>query len=114
MACMIEPSSGAGAGLTRVYLISFASVWDAVLDHIASKRRWELVQADEEVGEIWATRATGLRGKNKNDVRVRVSLDHNGLTQVTATATATMKPRPEHSARLVKTFLANLDRRVSA
>lgn len=66
----------------RTYTASFARVWDAITEDIRTRRRWELVHADEELGIVTARCRTFLGFVD--DVTIWVTLDENALTRVEA------------------------------
>lgn len=65
----------------RVYAAPFAQVWDAILDHIASRRGWDLAHKDEELGIITVRCRTPVL-RFIDDLTIWVGLDENGLTWV--------------------------------
>lgn len=66
----------------RTYTAPFARVWDAIMKDIRTRRRWELVHADEELGIVTARCRTFLGFVD--DLTIWVGLDENALTRVEA------------------------------
>ena len=73
----------AGPPNGRTYSASFAAVWDALLEDVRGRRRWELAHADEDLGMLTVRCRTPVLGL-VDDLTVWVRLDENAMTRVDA------------------------------
>lgn len=71
----------------RTYAVPFAGVWDAVAAEIRSRRRWELVHADEERG-LFTVVCRSLLRRHVDDLSIWIHLDEYGLTRLDVRAGA--------------------------
>lgn len=65
----------------RLYAVPFALVWDALLEEIRRRSRWELAHADEEIGML-TVRCRSRIFRFVDDMTIWVRLDENGMTRV--------------------------------
>lgn len=75
-----DPEGPAG----RLYTAPFARVWDALLDEIARRSRWELVHKDEGLGMLSVQCRLPVLRFLVDDLTVWMTLDENALTRVEA------------------------------
>jgi hypothetical protein len=96
----------------RSYPVPFITVWDAVLATAALSRRWTVVDADPQRGEVHAEAQTAL-WKFTDDVTILVSLAEDGLTRVDMqSASRVGRADLGTNARRIARFLHALDRRL--
>jgi uncharacterized protein (DUF1499 family) len=96
----------------RTYPVPFATVWDEIINMIASHSRWALVRADEGTGLIHAEAKT-LVFRLIDDVRFKLKLDKNALTRVDMwSASRKGKGDLGVNARRIGGFFRDLDRRL--
>lgn len=96
----------------RLYMAPFARVWDALLEEIRRRPRWELAHQDEELGML-TVRCRSLALRFVDDLVVWVGLDEDGLTRVEArSASRVGKGDLGVNRRRVVGLLENLDRAV--
>lgn len=101
-----EPGGPAG----RTYATPFATVWDALVNDIGRRRRWDLVHADEELG-ILTVRCRSLVWRLVDDLVIWVSLDENALTRVDARSRSRVgKGDLGVNRRRIQRLLQRLDR----
>ncbi len=93
----------------RLYTASFAAVWDAALEDIRSRGRWDLVHHDEELGLI-TVRCRGGFASGTSLLSVWVSLDGNGLTRVDLRAVPEGRRGPGAGERRIRDLVQSLDR----
>ena len=93
----------------RLYTASFASVWDHLLDEIRSRRLWDLVHCDEDLGLI-TVNCRGILTTGKGSLTIWVSLDDNGLTRVDLRSVPNARLDLGASERRVRGLLDRLDR----
>lgn len=98
----------AGGPPGRLYLASFATVWDRVLETVRQRRRWELVHHDEELGLV-TVRCRGFLPRSISLLNIWVSLDGNGLTRLDARSVPDGRRAAVPGDRLVREFLAGVD-----
>ncbi len=99
----------------RTYAIPFVRVWDAAMELTSgSLRGWSLLEADEGRGTLLAESRTFVF-RSVDQVRIEVSLDHNGQTRVdVASASRLGKGGMGKNARRIRRFFRALDRKVGA
>lgn len=67
----------------RAYAAPFARVWDALLEEIRRRPRWELGHKDEELGML-SVRCRSPVFRFVDDLTIWMRLDENGMTRVEA------------------------------
>jgi hypothetical protein len=93
----------------RLYLASFAAVWDRVLEAVREQGRWSLVHHDEELGMV-TVRCRGLLPGSASLLTIWVSLDDNGLTRLDLRAVPDARRAAGPGDRLIRDFLLGMDR----
>lgn len=79
----VADTRDAGGPAGRLYAAPFAGVWDALLDQVRERRRWQLAHQDEELGLI-TVRCPSLVFRFVDDLTIWVKLDEDGMTRVDA------------------------------
>jgi hypothetical protein len=93
----------------RLYTASFAEVWDAVLEEVRSRSRWELVHHDEELGLVTVS-CRGFLGTGSGLLTVWLSLDPNGLTRLDLRSVPEGRRDLGAGERRVRDLLERMDR----
>lgn len=93
----------------RLYMASFAAVWDRVLDAVRRQGRWALVHHDEDLGMV-TVRCRGFLPGSASLLTIWVSLDDNGLTRLDLRAVPDARRAAAPGSRLVSDFLEGMDR----
>ncbi len=84
-------------------------MWDHLLDEIRSRRLWDLVHCDEDLGLI-TVNCRGILTTGKGSLTIWVSLDDNGLTRVDLRSVPNARLDLGASERRVRNLLDRLDR----
>ena len=93
----------------RLYVTSFAAVWDRVLEAVGTQGRWALVHQDEELGMV-TVRCRGFLPGSASLLTIWVSLDDNGLTRLDLRAVPDARRAAAPGTRLITNFLQGMDR----
>lgn len=93
----------------RLYVSSFAEVWDRALDSVRERNRWEIVHHDEDLGLV-TVRCRGFLPRSASVLTIWVSLDDNGLTRLDARCVAEGRRAAGGGERLVRDLLDGIDR----
>jgi uncharacterized protein (DUF1499 family) len=97
----------------RTYAIPFVEVWDTAQDVARSRRGWTVTGTDARAGEI-TVEARTLLWRFTDDVRIRLSLDPDGMTRVDVESAARVgRGDLGTNARRIARFLHALDRRLA-
>lgn len=105
-----RPDAGDPRLRGRAYPVPFAAVWEAARELAGKRRRWTVVEERPAAGEIRAEART-LVFRFVDDVRVRLSLDPDGLTRVDVeSASRVGRADLGANARRIARFLHDLDR----
>lgn len=98
----------------RTYAISFDRVWTVSLSLAGGRLpRWRVLHSDDEKGTILAEVTSAIWGR-PSEVRIRIGLDHYGLTRVDLRSALQSVVGFGTNARRLGRFLQALDSELAA